>query len=211
MTVAEYCAASRRRRWQYRLVRNPLVLFIVAPFFVFVVKQRFASSEAVGVEYRSVWWTNLALLCIAAPLSWIFGVWPYVLIQSIGITVAGSAGLWLFYIQHQFEGVYWERSDNWDYTAAALQGSSFYKLPKVLQWFSGNIGFHHIHHLSTRIPNYNLQSCHEGDRLFQQVKPITLWLSLRAPPLRLWDEESKRLVGYAHIHQFERQRPCTGK
>ena len=106
---------------------------------------------------------------------------PYLLIQSIAMTVAGAVGLWLFYVQHQFEGVYWERGDNWDYTAAALRGSSYYKLPKVLQWLSGNIGFHHIHHLSPRIPNYNLQRCHESDRLFQQVTPITLRSSLQIP------------------------------
>jgi omega-6 fatty acid desaturase (delta-12 desaturase) len=111
----------------------------------------------------------------------------------------------MFYIQHQFEDVYWERGENWDYTAAALQGSSFYKLPRVLQWFSGNIGFHHIHHLSPRIPNYNLQRCHDADPLFQKVKPITLIASLKSFNLRLWDEQRKKLVGFQHVRNLKRQ------
>ena len=108
-------------------------------------------------------------------------------------------------MQHQFEDAYWERGDNWDYTAAALRGSSFYKLPSVLQWFSANIGFHHIHHLSPRIPNYNLQKCHERERLFQQVKPITLWSSLSCLTFHFWDEQSRKLVGYAHVRQIRQQ------
>jgi omega-6 fatty acid desaturase (delta-12 desaturase) len=118
--------------------------------------------------------------------------------------VAGAAGIWLFYVQHQFEEAYWERGEDWDYVAAALQGSSYYKLPKILQWFSGNIGFHHIHHLSTRVPNYNLQRCHDSEPLFQSVKPIALFSSFRTATLRLWDEQTKRLVGYAHVRQLMR-------
>jgi omega-6 fatty acid desaturase (delta-12 desaturase) len=127
-----------------------------------------------------------------------------VLIQLIILMVAGGAGVWLFYVQHQFEGVYWERGEDWSYTAAALQGSSFYKLPRILQWFSGNIGFHHIHHLSPRIPNYNLEKCHRADPLFQQVKPITLTGSLKSFTFRFWDEKQKQLVGYRHLRQLRR-------
>jgi omega-6 fatty acid desaturase (delta-12 desaturase) len=206
MTVQEYIAASPRRRLAYRLVRHPLVLFVIAPLFVFVVKQRFASPKAAGPQRRSVWWMNLALLCMVVVLGQIFGWGPYLLLQSIVLTIAGSAGLWLFYVQHQFEGVYWERGEHWDYTTAALRGSSYYKLPRVLQWLSGNIGFHHIHHLSPRIPNYNLQKCHESDRLFEQVKPITLRASLSSLKFRFWDEQSKRLVGYAFMRELTKQR-----
>src|ERR1043165_2712856 len=113
---------------------------------------------------------NIALAAVAVAMSLVFGVKPYVIIQLIIVAVAGGAGVWLFYVQHQFEGVYWERGEDWDYTRAALEGSSFYKLPKILQWFSGNIGFHHIHHLSARIPNYNLERCHQADPFFQRVK-----------------------------------------
>jgi len=205
MTVQEYLESSRWKRFSYRLARNPLVLFVLAPLFVFVIRQRFPSAKATGRERRSVWLMNLAVLGVAAALSWIFGIAAYLLIQSTVMMVAGAAGVWLFYVQHQFEDVYWERGDNWNYTAAALQGSSFYKLPRILQWFSGNIGFHHIHHLSPRIPNYNLQKCHESDPLFQQVKPITLASSLKSLAFRLWDEEGKKLVGYAQMRQRKRE------
>jgi omega-6 fatty acid desaturase (delta-12 desaturase) len=206
MTVQEYLGASPRRRFWYQLVRNPLVLFVIAPLFVFVVKQRFASANAGRRQRHSVWWLNATLLLMATLLSWLFGVGPYLLIQSIAIAFAGAVGLWLFYIQHQFEGVYWERDDHWDYTAAALRGSSYYKLPKVLQWISGNIGFHHIHHLSPRVPNYHLQRCHESAPLFQQVQPITLRASLQTLKFRLWDEQGKELVGYARMRRLVAER-----
>lgn len=203
MTVQEYLDAPWPRRLHYRLVRNPLVLFVVAPLFVFVIKQRFASAKAGRRQRHSVWWLNVTLLFTTLLQSWIFGVGAYVLIQSIALTVAGAVGLWLFYVQHQFEGVYWERGDRWDYTTAALRGSSYYQLPRVLQWLSGNIGFHHIHHLSPRIPNYHLQRCHESSPLFQQVLPVTLRTSLQALKFRFWDEQSKELVGYAHLRRLE--------
>jgi omega-6 fatty acid desaturase (delta-12 desaturase) len=115
------------------------------------------------------------------------------------MVIASTAGVWLFYVHHQFEGVYWEHHDKWDYVTAALQGSSFYKLPKVLQWVTGNIGFHHVHHLAPRIPNYYLERCHEEDPIFQEVKPITLLASLKLLTLRLWDEDRRQLVGFGHI------------
>jgi omega-6 fatty acid desaturase (delta-12 desaturase) len=150
---------------------------------------------------------NLAVLGMAAVLSVIFGLKAYLLIQFTALLVAGSAGLWLFYVQHQFDGVYWERRDEWDYAAAALQGSSFYKLPRVLQWFSGNIGFHHIHHLSPRIPNYNLEECHQADPLFQTVKAVTLCSSFKSLTFRLWDEQRRKLVGYRHLRDLQTSRP----
>jgi omega-6 fatty acid desaturase (delta-12 desaturase) len=115
--------------------------------------------------------------------------------------VAGSTGIWLFYVQHQFEGVYWERRDEWDYVNAALRGSSFYKLPKIMQWFSGNIGFHHIHHLSPRIPNYHLEACHNAEPMFRTVKPVTLFSSFKSFTFRLWDEKRRKLVGYSVLKQ----------
>lgn len=205
MTVQEYLDASRGRRLAYRLVRNPLILFIIAPLFVFAIKHRFASADADRRQRRSVWVTNTALLCMSVLFGWIFGIASYVLIQSIVLAAAGTAGLWLFYVQHQFEDVYWERGERWDSTAAALQGSSFYKLPSVLQWFSGNIGFHHIHHLSPLIPNYNLQRCHESDRRFEQIKPVTLASSLKCLTFRFWDEQGGKLVGHAYMRKLERE------
>ena len=205
MTVQEYLESSRWKRFAYRLARNPVVLFGIAPLFLFVLRQRFPAAKANPRERRSVHWMNLAILGMALTLGWIYGPLPYLLIQLIVIAVAGGVGVWMFYVQHQFEDVYWERDEKWDYTAAALQGSSFYKLPKILQWFSGNIGFHHVHHLSARIPNYHLERCHHSHPLFREVKPITLLSSLSSFPLRLWDEELKKLVGYRHLRNLRRQ------
>lgn len=206
MTVQEYLESTRWKRFSYRLARNPLMLFVVAPVFLFLVRERFPSPGASKRERHSVYWMNLALLVMVAALSAAFGILPYLLIQLTVIAVAGSAGVWLFYVQHQFEGVYWERGDQWDYTAAALQGSSFYKLPKVLQWFSGNIGFHHIHHLSSRIPNYNLERCHRAHPMFQAVKPVTLLSSFKSLTFRLWDEQRRKLVSFGQVRHLPRRR-----
>jgi omega-6 fatty acid desaturase (delta-12 desaturase) len=209
MTVQEYLEASRWQRWKYRLSRNPLVLFVLAPLFIFVIYQRFPAVNAQVRERRSVHRMNFALAAMVVVLSWIFGIWSYLLLQSVVMALAGAAGIWLFYVQHQFEDAYWEREADWDYAAAALRGSSFYKLPKVLQWFSANIGFHHVHHLSPRIPNYNLQKCHESEPLFRQVRIMTLVSSLHSLPLRLWDEQSRRLVSYAQARRTHR--PPVGR
>jgi omega-6 fatty acid desaturase (delta-12 desaturase) len=202
LTVQEYLESSRWKRFAYRLARNPIILFVIAPLFLFLIRQRFVSAKANSRERWSVYWMNLAILGMAVGLSAIYGIVPYLIIQLIVIAVAGSAGVWLFYVQHQFEDVYWERGDQWDYTAAALQGSSFYKLPRVLQWFSGNIGYHHIHHLSARIPNYNLEKCHKAHPLFQTVKPITLFSSLKSFNFRLWDESNKKLIGFRQLRKM---------
>lgn len=202
MTVQEYLEASRWKRFSYRLARNPFVLFVIAPLFLFVVLQRVPSPKASARERHSVYAMNLAILGMALALSLVFGVATYLLLQLIIIMVAGGAGVWMFYVQHQFEEVYWERGEDWSFVAAALKGSSFYKLPRLLQWFSGNIGFHHIHHLSPRIPNYNLEQCHKADPLFQQVKPITFFSSLKSITYRLWDEKSRKLVGYRHLRKL---------
>ena len=205
LTVQEYLESSRWKKFAYRLARNPIVLFVIAPLFLFLIRQRFPSLKASRRERHSVYAMNLATLAMAVGLSWFFGIKAYVLIQLIILMVAGGAGVWLFYVQHQFEDVYWERGDDWNFTAAALQGSSFYKLPRVLQWFSGNIGFHHIHHLSPRIPNYNLEKCHQADPMFRAVKPITLFTSFKSFTFRLWDEESRKLVGYGHLKKMRKQ------
>lgn len=205
MTVQEYLESSRWRRFAYRLARNPFILFILAPVYLFLIRQRFPSGNASQRERQSVHWMNLAILAMAIGLSAIFGIKAYLLIQTIILMVAGASGVWLFYVQHQFEDVYWERGEDWDFTRAALEGSSFYKLPKILQWFSGNIGFHHIHHLSARIPNYNLERCHKADPLFQRVKPVTLRGSLKSFTFRLWDEQRRRLVGFGHLRNINRE------
>jgi omega-6 fatty acid desaturase (delta-12 desaturase) len=175
------------------------VLFVIGPLVLFLVLQRFPRSGANRRERHSVWGMNLAVFAIAIGMSLVFGVLPYLVIQLTVLMVAGAVGVWLFYLQHQFEDVYWDRGEDWDYAAAALRGSSFFKLPKILQWFSGNIGFHHVHHLSSRIPNYNLERCHKSDPMFEKVQPMTLLGSIRSLGLRLWDESSRKLVSFRHL------------
>jgi omega-6 fatty acid desaturase (delta-12 desaturase) len=134
-------------------------------------------------------------------MSWLFGFKNYVMMQLPVTMFAGMAGIWMFYVQHQYEDTYWEHRDEWDYTSAALGGSSFYKLPKILQWFTGNIGFHHVHHLSARIPNYYLEDCHNSHPMFHSVKPLTFWASLKCINLRLWDESDRRLISWKEYKQ----------
>ena len=205
MTVQEYLESSRWKRFAYRLARNPFILFVVAPFYLFVLQQRLHKRQADAREKRSVWYMNFALTGMVLLLGWAFGPLNYLIIQTIVTGVAGALGIWMFYIQHQFEDAYWERHEDWDFTEAALKGSSYYKLPRIFQWLSGNIGYHHIHHLSSRIPNYNLERCHNSHPVFQQVKPITIRISLKSLAYRLWDEKKRKLVGYRRMREARRE------
>jgi len=195
MTVREYQEASRWGRLRFRFYRNPLVLFVLGPAYMFLIHHRFASPKDGRRWHVSVLWTNLALLGTALALSSVIGFKAYLQIQLPVMLLAGTLGVWLFYVQHQFEGVYWERQKEWSYVDSALRGSSFYQLPRVLQWFSGSIGFHHIHHLSPRIPNYFLEKCHRENPLFQRVKALRLRESFKTMRFRVWDEEHRALVG----------------
>jgi acyl-lipid omega-6 desaturase (Delta-12 desaturase) len=196
LTVEEYIRMTRSQRLAYRLARNPAILLMIAPLYVFVVRHRLVDSNAPKAERSSVVLTNWALFAITLAMSALIGLKAFLLIQLTVSALAGALGLWLFYVQHQFQGAYWARSEKWNYAAAALQGSSFYKLPRILQWFTGNIGFHHIHHLNPRIPNYHLQRCHEGDPFFLTIKPLTLLESLQSLTFRLWDERRQMFVGF---------------
>ncbi len=205
LTVKEYLKASRWTRIKYRFARNPVCLFLIGPSILFLVCHRLLGSQGDKRRWRSTHLTNLAILVVGAVLSYFMGVKAYLLIQLPVVMIAASAGVWLFYVQHQFEGVYWERNEGWDYVTEALKGSSFYKLPRVLQWFTGSIGFHHIHHLAPRIPNYNLEKCYREVPLFQDIKPITFWASFRCITFRLWDEQHQRLVGFGYLRELKRQ------
>jgi len=206
LTMQEYLESSRWRRFTYRLSRNPVILFGVAPLLLFLVFQRFPSRKS-GKRFRiSVHATNLGILLVGAAGAWLFGILPYLIIQLTAMLVASIAGVWLFYVQHQFEDVYWERRTDWDFARAALEGSSFYKLPRILQWFSGNIGYHHIHHLSPRIPNYELERAHNAEPMFHQVKPLTLRMSLKSLRFRLWDEHLHKLTGYRSLKDSRRKK-----
>jgi omega-6 fatty acid desaturase (delta-12 desaturase) len=196
LTVREYRTLPWWRRLGYRLYRHPLVMFGLGPVFVFLFAHRFVSPIAGRRERRSVHLTNLALLVIFLLAGLTLGFKEFVLIQLPLMLLSSVVGVWMFYVQHQFEDTYWEEHPDWQYAAAALQGSSYYRLPKVLQWFTGNIGLHHIHHLSPKIPNYNLQRCYDDNPLFQQVTIVTFWESLKTVSLKLWDEERQKLVSF---------------
>lgn len=200
LTVKEYRALPWRRRLIYRLYRNPLVMFGLGPIFMFLIRYRIPNFSAAKVrENRSILGTNLGIIAVVVGVGLLLGFKELLLVQAPITLISSSVGIWLFYVQHQFEDVYWERHENWDYVTTALEGSSFYKLPKVLQWFTGNIGFHHIHHLSSRIPNYFLEKCHRENPLFQQTKAVTFLSSLKSLSYRLWDEERHELIGFRDV------------
>jgi omega-6 fatty acid desaturase (delta-12 desaturase) len=203
MTVNEYLQQPRWRKLIYRLYRNPLFLFILVPTSLFVVLYRFPTSRAKAMKRvrSSIYWTNLAIALLVGGMVWLVGLKAFLLVHVPIIIITSLAGTWLFFIQHQFEDTYWASDDAWDYTLAALQGSSYYKLPKILQWFTGNIGFHHIHHLSPRIPNYLLEKCHNENPMFQETVVLTLRSSLKSIFLSLWDEEQKKLISFHRLKQ----------
>lgn len=198
-TVEEYMQNTPWKRFMYGFFRHPLIMFTFGPIYSFVLLNRFEHPGNGKKERRSIILTNLALLAIAAVMSLTIGWKNYLLIQLPLIWLSGVLGIWLFYIQHQYEDVYWARDNEWDFASAALEGASFYKLPRLLQWFSGNIGFHHIHHLSPRIPNYLLEKCFEENPPLQNAETITIRSSLKSMSLRLWDEKSRKLVSFRDI------------
>jgi omega-6 fatty acid desaturase (delta-12 desaturase) len=206
MTVREYLQAPWWKRAAYRVFRNPFFLFGIAPTVNFLILTRFPLGGEANWrhgERASAWWTNLGIALWIAAGSLLIGFGDVMKIILPVMIIAGSVGTWLFYVQHQFERTYWEHTPEWNYTLAALAGSTYYKLPKVLQWFTGNIGFHHIHHLSPRIPNYRLQECHEQNPLFQQSVQLTLKSSLQTVWLSLWDEDRRVLVGFRDVAQLK--------
>jgi acyl-lipid omega-6 desaturase (Delta-12 desaturase) len=197
LTVAEYQASPWRRRLGYWLFRHPLVMFGIGPIWALMVQPRLVGPSARPRIRRSVIATNIALAALVGAICLLVGWREYLLVQMPTALLAGSAGVWLFYVQHQFEDTYWQSADDWSYADAALRGSSYLKLPKLLQFFTGNIGLHHVHHLSTRIPNYNLQRAHDRNPIFHDVPTLSLWDGLRAVRLKLWDEDRGRLVTFA--------------
>jgi omega-6 fatty acid desaturase (delta-12 desaturase) len=172
-------------------------MFGLGPIYAMIVSPRWPSPDARQRIRRSIIATDVALAVLIGGLCWLIGWRDYLLVQAPILWLAGATGVWLFYVQHQFEDTYWQSSDGWAYSAAALRGSSYLKLPKVLQFFTGNIGLHHVHHLSTRIPNYNLQRAHDENAIFRDVPTLSLWDGLRAVRLKLWDEDRERLVTFA--------------
>ena len=199
MTVDEYRNSRWLKRASYAFFRHPLVMFGLGPIFIFMLRQRVPLPGSKWKEVRSVLLTDLALAALAWGLIAAFGWKAYVLIQLPVMWLAGLFGIWLFYIQHQYEDVYWARTGQWDFINASMKGSSYFKLPGLLNWFSGNIGFHHIHHLNPGIPNYKLQKCYHDNPDLQNAPTITLKSSLRSMQLRLWDEQHGRMVSFQEL------------
>jgi omega-6 fatty acid desaturase (delta-12 desaturase) len=199
LTVAEYQDRSWRGRLGYRLFRNPVIMFGLGPIYGMLLMPRWAASSASSRIRRSVWRTNLALVLVVGALCWLLGWREFLLVQAPLVVLAGGTGIWLFYVQHQFEATYWRRPDDWNYVDAALRGSSYLRLPRLLQFFTGNIGLHHIHHLNPKIPSYNLPRAQEESELFQGVPTLSLLDGLRAVRLKLWDESAARLVTWAEV------------
>jgi omega-6 fatty acid desaturase (delta-12 desaturase) len=183
----------------YRAFRNPFIMFILGPLLVVGFQNRLTKKNMTRLEKWNVYFTNIAILAIAVIMSLIIGLKAYLIIQIPIVLIGHSVGIWLFYIQHQFDEVEWERQSHWDYKVSAITGSSFLKLPVILQWFTGNIGFHHVHHLSSRIPNYYLAKCHYENEIFKEVKPIKLFSTFRALTLGLWDETSRRMISFRQL------------
>jgi len=197
LTVTEYNALPPRSRLAYRMFRHPAIMFTIGPIVSLVVGPRISARDLRPRLRRSVIGTNIALAVLIGGLCWLIGWREFLLIQAPTVLLAGSSGIWLFYVQHQFEDAYWESGEGWSYADAALRGSSYLKLPKVLQFFSGNIGLHHVHHLSARIPNYNLQRAHDENPIFHDVPVLSMREGLRCTRLKLWDEGRGRLVTFA--------------
>ena len=199
MTVREYLDSPWWRRLAYRVFRHPLVTFGIGPWLVFVVFARTPRAGSRPQDRRSVYLTDLAILALLALAHFTIGLRTFALIYLPMLAISTSVGVWLFYVQHQFEATYWAGHERWDPVRAALEGSSFYRLPKVLQWFTGSIGYHHVHHVRARIPNYRLQACHEAFPQLQACRSMTLPESLRSAWLDLWDEEQGKLVSFRSL------------
>jgi len=199
MTVNEYLGSSRWQKIVYRFYRNPITLFCIGPLYVFLIGNRFTKKGMDAKGRMGVYLTNAGLVLFAVSMTLLIGIKAFLLIQFPVIYIAGMLGFWLFYVQHQYNPTLWARSDTWNYKKVALEGSSYYELPRILQYFTGNIGFHHIHHLSPLIPNYNLSRCHRENALFNGIKPLKFWPGFKTVTLRLWNEKTQEMISFRKL------------
>ncbi len=213
MTVREYQGLSRWRRFAYRAYRHPLVLFGIGPIYLFVLKHRLPFDLPLLKKglWFSVMATNLAIVALTVALAMMIGTVDLLKVQIPVTLLASSIGVWMFFVQHQFEDSYWRHEGDWNFHQASLQGSSYYSLPRVLQWFTASIGIHHIHHLCSRIPNYRLQECLDGIPELKQVSRLTLRESLKCARLSLWDEDIGRMVRFRELKKGQTADGAAGR
>ncbi len=211
LTVEEFGRLGRLQRWGYRLYRSPFVLFGVAPMWYILVQQRMPLVRLKGWEqvHLTQMKHNIALLALHLGIVWLLGYKAFVLVHLPIIAVFGVIAMWFFYVQHQHEITYKQWKERWEYVRAAVQGSTYYKLPKVFHWLTGNIGYHHIHHLNSLIPSYHLARCHRDHPIFEKlVTSITFWQSLRFVKNKLWDEDQQKMISF---REYFRRHAATSK
>lgn len=203
-TVEEYWSLSPRKRFLYRLYRNPIVLFVIGPAYMFFLKQRLP-VEMLGrgsKPWVSTMGTNIGIVALFALGIYFLGLWDFVILQLLTVFTAGAIGVWLFYVQHQYEDTFWERNEVWEREHAALLGSSYYEMPKPLMWITANIGIHHVHHLSSKVPFYNLPKILKNHPELKKIGRLTIWNSIKCIPLTLWDEQQKKLLSFREAHRL---------
>jgi acyl-lipid omega-6 desaturase (Delta-12 desaturase) len=210
LTVDEYRALPRIKKFGYWLYRHPLVLFGLGPTYMFLLQHRMpiGMMRQGWRPWLSVQATNLGIAALAIGMMMIFGVLPFLLVYLPMMILAASAGVWLFFVQHQFEETYWARGEDWNFHEAALRGSSHYDLPPILRWFTANIGIHHVHHLNSRIPYYRLPQVLRDEPSLRALGRLTLLASIRCAGLTLWDEPSRRLISFRELRRMCRAQPA---
>jgi len=196
MTVDEYEDASKWQRFAYRMYRNPFVLFGLGPIYLVIISGRFNRKDARKKERNNTYLTNILIVLFYGAIAFIVGWQAFLIVQVVSMYIAASLGIWLFYIQHTFEDSYFEEESEWDYVKAAVDGSSYYKLPRLFQWLTGNIGYHHVHHLAPRVPNYNLEEAHESTPPLHQATTITFKTSLESLKYRVYDPKNKVFITF---------------
>lgn len=211
MTVAEYNNASWGQRAAYRMYRNPFVMFVLGPLYLLLVSNRKNRKGARLSERMNTYFINLSILALYGGMCWLIGWQAFFMIQGPIVFIAAFLGIWLFYIQHHFEDTYFEKEENWDFVKAAVEGSSFYKLPKWMQWLTGNIGYHHVHHLSPKVPNYYLETVHEKNEELRSVPVVTIRSSFIALKYRLWDEKNNRFISFNELNKIHLNRKFVQK
>src|SRR5690625_3775894 len=204
MTVDEYVAASKWDRLKYRLYRNPFIMFGLGPLYLIFVSNRMNRKDARKKERKNTYITNISIILLYGTMIYLIGWQAFLLVQGVMMYVAAVLGIWLFYIQHTFEDSYFEEESEWNYVKAAVEGSSYYRLPRLLQWLTGNIGFHHVHHLAPRVPNYNLEKAHTATPPLQRATTITIRTSLASLKYRLYDPKTKTFVTFRMVKHIVR-------